>query len=203
MVFGVEEHEARACIADLGAGDQHSDVVGIGVLSSQFEAVAHRLEADRVATVAAINTLLFCVIHLIWHLCSPCGDDQVQPDAAADATTGTALRLESLRRITEKGRLDSTPQRKVQVEIHFWAAGRSLAAEEAFPVPPDRGNTLVSQATRRGSARHHRACRRKRRALPMTETELSVIAALAMMGLRSSPNLGYKTPAAIGTPRTL
>ena len=50
---------------------------------------------------------------------------------------------------------------------------------------------------------HYRSCRRRRSALPMTDTELNVIAALAMMGLSSSPNAGYSTPAATGTPSTL
>jgi hypothetical protein len=37
----------------------------------------------------------------------------------------------------------------------------------------------------------------------MTETELNVIAALAIIGLRSTPNSGYSTPAATGTPSVL
>ena len=37
----------------------------------------------------------------------------------------------------------------------------------------------------------------------MTETELNVIAALAIIGLSSRPANGYSTPAAIGTPSTL
>ncbi len=36
----------------------------------------------------------------------------------------------------------------------------------------------------------YKACRLSRRALPMTDTELNVIAALAMIGLNSSPNAG-------------
>ena len=47
------------------------------------------------------------------------------------------------------------------------------------------------------------ATRRNRRALPMTDTELNVMAALAIIGLSSNPNTGYRTPAAIGTPSTL
>lgn len=45
--------------------------------------------------------------------------------------------------------------------------------------------------------------RRKRSALPMTETELKLIAALANMGLNKRPSHGYKTPAATGTPKKL
>lgn len=45
--------------------------------------------------------------------------------------------------------------------------------------------------------------RLSRRALAMTDTELKVIAALAMIGLSNNPNAGYSTPAATGTPSTL
>jgi len=41
---------------------------------------------------------------------------------------------------------------------------------------------------------------RRRSALVITETLLKLIAAAAMMGLSSHPNLGYRMPAAIGTP---
>jgi hypothetical protein len=37
----------------------------------------------------------------------------------------------------------------------------------------------------------------------MTDTELKVIAAAAIIGLRSSPTNGYRTPAAMGTPAAL
>ncbi len=49
----------------------------------------------------------------------------------------------------------------------------------------------------------YNATRRRRSALAMTDTELNVMAALAIIGLRSTPNTGYSTPAATGTPRTL
>ena len=42
-----------------------------------------------------------------------------------------------------------------------------------------------------------------RSAFPITDTELKLIAALAMMGLRSSLKTGYSAPAAIGTPMAL
>jgi len=45
--------------------------------------------------------------------------------------------------------------------------------------------------------------RRSLRAFPITETELNVMAALAIMGLSSTPAIGYRTPAAIGTPSAL
>jgi len=44
---------------------------------------------------------------------------------------------------------------------------------------------------------------RSLRAFPTTETEERLIAAAAMIGLRRMPKLGYRMPAATGTPRTL
>lgn len=49
----------------------------------------------------------------------------------------------------------------------------------------------------------HRAARRSRKALTMTDTELRLIAALASIGLSSTPKTGYSTPAATGTPSAL
>ena len=42
-----------------------------------------------------------------------------------------------------------------------------------------------------------------RRAFAITETELRVMAALAIIGLRRMPKKGYRTPAAMGTPMVL
>ena len=44
---------------------------------------------------------------------------------------------------------------------------------------------------------------RNRRALVITDTELKVMAAAAIIGLNRMPNIGYRTPAAIGTPMAL
>ena len=44
---------------------------------------------------------------------------------------------------------------------------------------------------------------RSRRAFPMTETELRLIAAAANIGDSNMPKNGYRTPAAIGTPAVL
>ena len=44
---------------------------------------------------------------------------------------------------------------------------------------------------------------RNRKAFPITDTELNVIAAAASIGLSKMPKTGYSTPAAIGTPRAL
>ena len=53
------------------------------------------------------------------------------------------------------------------------------------------------------SPRQPSSTRRSRSALPMTETELRLIAALAIMGLSRIPNRGNRAPAAIGTPSAL
>ena len=55
----------------------------------------------------------------------------------------------------------------------------------------------------RGPASAQSLARRSLSALAITDTELKVIAALAIIGLKSSPRTGYRTPAAIGTPSTL
>ena len=63
-----------------------------------------------------------------------------------------------------------------------------------------RERSRVVDARVRG--RYKRAPR-SRSAFPMTDTELNAIAALAIIGLRSSPIIGYAMPAAIGTPSVL
>ena len=50
---------------------------------------------------------------------------------------------------------------------------------------------------------HASRAARRRSAFEITDTELSVIAALASMGLSSTPKNGYKSPAATGTPTML
>lgn len=50
---------------------------------------------------------------------------------------------------------------------------------------------------------HHALTRRRRSALPTTETELKLMAAAAIMGLSNMPKKGYRAPAAIGTPSAL
>lgn len=61
----------------------------------------------------------------------------------------------------------------------------------------------------RGNARAHRMALdqsfkpRSRSALAMTDTELRLIAAAAIIGLSSRPNTGNSTPAAIGMPSVL
>lgn len=44
---------------------------------------------------------------------------------------------------------------------------------------------------------------RRRSALPITETELKLMAAAAIIGLRRIPKKGYSAPAASGMPRAL
>ena len=58
------------------------------------------------------------------------------------------------------------------------------ATFRVYPTP------LTAHSTSGFHGRHQSAWRLSRSALPMTETELRVMAALAIMGLRSSPNAG-------------
>jgi hypothetical protein len=64
----------------------------------------------------------------------------------------------------------------------------------------------AQQASGRNIAEHgdaHRPARRSRSALPMTDTELKLMAAAAIIGDRRRPKNGYSRPAAIGTPAAL
>lgn len=61
-------------------------------------------------------------------------------------------------------------------------------------------NPPVLGGGRRHSPHVHRWAFRSRNAFAMTDTELNVMAALAIIGLRTRPKKGYKIPAASGTP---
>lgn len=56
---------------------------------------------------------------------------------------------------------------------------------------------------RKGALCARHAFARKRNAFPITDTELKLIAAAAIIGLRSNPKNGYSTPDAIGMPSVL
>jgi len=97
--------------------------------------------------------------------------------------------------------------------IHFGVAigvGRDGRGDGEAPAGACRTTVVVTMFVTSfpfkygdGDRRPHSATRRSRSALPMTDTELRLIAALAMMGLSRRPNTGYSTPAAMGTPRAL
>jgi len=77
---------------------------------------------------------------------------------------------------------------------------------EGIEEQPKKKLTIVSQLETAGKT----ACAviysftlRSRRALAITDTELKVMAALAIMGLSKTPKKGYKTPAASGMPMVL
>jgi hypothetical protein len=72
-----------------------------------------------------------------------------------------------------------------------------------LPVKPCRPLPAGSAFLRFPQSAHYNCTLRNRSAFPTTDTELKLIAAAAIMGLRRSPNHGYRTPAAIGTPRAL
>lgn len=56
---------------------------------------------------------------------------------------------------------------------------------------------------RRHAVPYYRRSPRIRKAFAITETELKLIAAAAIIGLSNNPKSGYRTPAATGTPRAL
>lgn len=89
------------------------------------------------------------------------------------------------------GRPEPVPLGGVESKKRPACSGARRGAENYFNLS---GNKSVSV---------HSGTRRSRSALPMTDTELRLMAALAIIGLSSSPNHGYRTPAAMGTPRTL
>ncbi len=67
---------------------------------------------------------------------------------------------------------------------------------------PSFGSDAVPAMMRRNQA-VEADLSRSRSALPTTDRELNVMAALAMTGERRRPNAGYSAPAATGTPTTL
>ena len=66
-MFRSEKHEASACAADLRAGEQQTDVVRLRMLATLVQAVRDAFQADLLATVAMIDTLLHSGIHLTSH----------------------------------------------------------------------------------------------------------------------------------------
>ena len=80
---------------------------------------------------------------------------------------------------------------------------RVEAGELAGDTYDRRAHKAQHEQQRAGPHVHYSTTFLKRRALAMTDTELNVIAALAIIGFRSSLNAGYRTPAATGTPRAL
>ena len=76
-----------------------------------------------------------------------------------------------------------------------WGGGEVVDAPLSDPPP------FVGEG--QGGGRPYNRWRWSLSALPMTETELRLMAAAAITGLSNSPNHGNSTPAAIGTPRTL
>lgn len=96
---------------------------------------------------------------------------------------------------------------------HNWAARaaspkRSGVAAFAYRKPirghsPKQPHRLSYLSFSHPIAARHKRTHRNRSALPMTDTELKLMAPAATMGLRSRPKAGYRTPAAIGIPSTL
>ena len=102
-------------------------------------------------------------------------------------------------------------------QVHSTARGLAVAVRECRARDLSRVDTRRSaeksrtaageqtdeQQDRGRSHDHQSTTRRSRSALPITDTELSVMAALAHSGLITIPKKGYSRPAATGTPTAL
>lgn len=64
-----------------------------------------------------------------------------------------------------------------------------MGGSEAIPLPPDSVRSSL-MAHRSDLAENHKTSRLNRNAFPITETELKLIAAAAIMGLSNRPNAG-------------
>jgi len=82
-----------------------------------------------------------------------------------------------------------------------WPGQNPVAARNSWHFPAT-GNKDQAQSAADNSQTDN-VVRRNRSALPTTDTELRLIASAAIIGESSTPNTGYSTPAAIGTPSVL
>src|SRR5690349_5724916 len=73
---------------------------------------------------------------------------------------------------------------------------RSEATKQSRPEEPSAARDCFAALAM--TACPYRCTLRRRSALPMTSTELALIAALAIIGLSKRPNAGWSAPAAIG-----
>jgi hypothetical protein len=73
VILGPDQHEIRACIADIRAFHQKPDVLRHGVLAAFGYAVHHRLEACPIAVKAVLDALLHFLrhVHMVCHGKSP------------------------------------------------------------------------------------------------------------------------------------
>jgi hypothetical protein len=80
---------------------------------------------------------------------------------------------------------------------------RRRSAEALAKAEGGSHELVIPEATSRQFDSAYNSARRSLSALAMTDTELSVMAALAQIGLINTPRNGYKMPAATGTPSAL
>jgi len=107
-----------------------------------------------------------------------------------------------------------SPERLQKIDV-YWRASNYLAIgqiylrenpllEAPLKVAPDltvfEARRLAPKVARRVALGRHSFSVRRRRALTITDTELSDMASAATTGLRRMPKVGWRTPAAIGIP---
>src|SRR5579863_1429145 len=98
--------------------------------------------------------------------------------------------------------------------VHEYSTSRTEPIWSAAPRRRFRGVNAIDQVNHQrviirrysrsyiAASSQRRACRNLS-AFPITETELRLIAALAIIGDNSHPKMGYSTPAATGIPSVL
>ena len=125
-------------------------------------------------------------------LCPVCGEASysrqgIHPQCAvtqADATRTARLKAAAKKR-------EKSPAHKATNSFTLSAWHRRTARGAAARSTSAKSPALAATPSTSGSSRPpHRGSLRNRSALPITETELKLIAALAIIGLSSSPNTG-------------
>jgi len=88
-------------------------------------------------------------------------------------------------------------------EANIEDANVLAAAEREIAKIPGRLASRPHEMKDSDLQKFYRLTRFNLKALKTTDTELRLIAAAAIIGLKRIPKKGYRTPAAIGTPRAL
>ena len=99
----------------------------------------------------------------------------------------------------------ATPQPELQMALRAFEHHLVAPPEEVLRLRAlrERKYREPREREQQGGAHGPKDTRRSRKEFKITETELRLIAALASIGSRVSPNGTYSAPAAIGTPSAL
>jgi len=115
-------------------------------------------------------------------------------------------------------RTRDTSQRQLPTDQDYAVSTREYQTDQSSPkpVPTAAGPVLGKRQKQRQKQRQPHRCAAVDRVTPyqsftafnlsafvITDTELKLIAAAAIIGFSSNPKIGYRTPAASGTPSAL